>query len=370
MLPQKVVSYYARPASFSTGGVNTSRQQWMQAISRTGVRTLVVAARGGFDQQIVPESDTLRHLTIPHVGRTRMTMLPRGLGSCIRPGDLVYLHEGWTPSNAWAAALCRIKGADYIVMPHGVYAPELVSHLRHLPLRRTVERWVVKGSLAVHVFFEQERHEVTGLFGPITSFAITTGFTLPDDRPPDPNVERYLAWLGRFDIHHKGIDRLLEALADLAPADRPVLRMRGPDHRGDRARVAEQIRRLGLENDVELGPELTPEQSVTFLRDACGFVHLPRWEAFGRTIVEALSVSTPVLLSGDAQIAGELASAGVANVVDASRPEAIAAALREMWQRRPGSNPGGRIWVEQNLSWCAQAARLLVSIEEAQRLRH
>ena len=357
-MTRRIVSYYARPASFSTGGVNTSRQQWMRAFASEGFNVEIISAQGGFEEQLV-QGERITFRSIPHVGRGRMTMIPVGLSALLRSDDLLYLHEGWTASNFAAAIVCRRRKIDYVVIPHGVYSPSIVSSLRLSRLRRALESRVLKHARAVHLFFDSEIPELAAVSVTATPVVAVTGLDMAEGTW-DPDVGApYLAWIGRYDIKHKGIDLLFEAMLAVPPENRPTVRMHGPDHLGDKARVEQLVKSMGLGRWVTVGGELTRSEVAPFFSRSRGFVHVPRWEAFGRTIVEAMSVGSPVVLSDHAHIARELRSARAARIVSGDDTSQIAAALQELWRGEINTGPDGREWVLSTLSWPATARNLL-----------
>lgn len=355
---KRIVSYYARPASFSTGGVNTSRQQWMGAYGSLGIPVLIVSARHGFDLQLI-SNEEVKFTTIPHLGKHRVTMVPIGLVRLLRKDDLVYLHEGWTLSNLVVSWICRIRAIDYVVIPHGVYAPSITRLQRGYRLRRYLEASVTRHALAVHLFFESEVPELRKISEKAVSFVSVTGFTVPEETWSPSDSNRYISWVGRYDIHHKGIDILLGAFASISPELRPTLKMHGPDHLGDKRRVRDLVSSYGLEPWVHVGEELSPTETQAFIRRSIGFVHVPRWEAFGRTIVEAMSLGCPVVLGDDAHISAVLDPAGAAYVVDGSDIAAIAAGVTELWQSNIETGPAGREWVLRELSWQSRATHAM-----------
>lgn len=355
---KRVVSYYARPRSFSTGGVNTSRQQWMAAIAEQDVDVVVLSAAGGFDRVLV-DAPRLRFEAIEHWGRGRMTMVPRGLGRHVRRGDLVYLHEGWTVSNIVASLVCRLRSIDYVVFPHGVYSPGITEHLRLLKVRAFIEDKVLRRALAVHLFFDSEIAEAAAVSASASTVVSMTGLDLPDVKWEGGQTDRYIAWVGRYDIHHKGIDTLVDSISRMAPDDRPRIRMHGPDHLGDKARVQQLIGERQLGDWIDVGGELNPAQVREFLLGSVGFIHVPRWEAFGRTIVEALSVGCPVVLASAAHISTQLEAHSAAAIIDGESPSEIAEALSGLWHGHIKTGPAGREWVANELSWDARSRDLL-----------
>jgi glycosyltransferase involved in cell wall biosynthesis len=105
----------------------------------------------------------------------------------------------------------------------------------------------------------------------------------------------HIGYVGRL-IRAKGVDLLLEAV------DRLVSRVNIHVHiAGDgpeRATLEQQARRLGLSDRVTFHGWM-PQEQVWILYDRADlFVHPGRWpEPFGRTIIEAMTLGLPTIVS-------------------------------------------------------------------------
>lgn len=328
----------------------------MRAIASSGLPVTIIDAENGFTTQLV-SGENLLFATLPHYGRGRMTMVPRGLGKILRSGDLVFLHEGWTVSNLVAAAICKIKQLPYVVLPHGVYDPQLVRDLRGGWVRRRLERWVLEQGLAVHLFFDQEIAHVKAIAPEAVTLTSMTGLDMPTRRWAESPHEDYFAWLARYDIHHKGIDVLMMAIANTPAHMRPRLIMHGPDHRGDRQRTRELVAQLGLDGVVDVRDEIAPVDAQEFMLRSSGFVHIPRWEAFGRTIVESISLGVPTVLSRGAHIAQQLTESGASILVEEDGINLVESLTRAKIDADSLSELAVR-WSEDNLSWADAVDRL------------
>lgn len=353
--PTRIVSYYARQASAKHGGVNMSRQRWMAELAKAGFNVDIVTAKGGYSDQLA-HGPRLQHVQLPHYGRGRMSYLPRSFGSLISPGDLLYLHEGWTPSNIAAAWHCKRHGIPYIVLPHGVYEPRIVETLKSAPGRHQLERWVLENARAVHLFFHEEAEDLRKLAPGARPVVAMTGMDIPRQQWQPSDEQSYIAWLGRYDVLHKGIDTLFEALAMIPELQRPRIEMRGPDYFGGKEETSSLARRYDIQDSVTVGPDLPSEEVLPFLLGSRAFVHVPRWEAYGRTIVESLALGVPVLLGDGARIAGTLNLAGAAKVVSSHDPASIAEGLAGQIPPELGSR--GREWAVTHASWDSAISQL------------
>jgi hypothetical protein len=245
----RFVHYY--PRALGDSGVTFALWAWARALAERGCDVVVLHAgettgethRGFTDKRCV---GGLTHQSVPHRGHRRMTFCPLGLNRYLRRGDVLVLHEGWTPSNMVAAAAARGSGVPYLVMPHGVYDAQWMRELKPpRALRRVLERRVLEGALAVHLFFRSEIPDVAAIAPRAAFLAVPTGYELSDEGWIGGGG--YLSWLGRIDPVNKGLDLLVGALAALAPRERPRLRLHGYDYKGGLSRLQVLVRARGLE---------------------------------------------------------------------------------------------------------------------------
>jgi glycosyltransferase involved in cell wall biosynthesis len=121
-------------------------------------------------------------------------------------------------------------------------------------------------------------------------------------RIPQLRGRRFLLFLGR--IHEKkGCDLLLKAFAKLAAEAPEVdLVMAGPDQRGMQARLASMVKQLGAGTRVHWAGMIGGEFKWGALRSCDALVLPSHQENFGISVVEALSVGRPVLISNQVNI--------------------------------------------------------------------
>jgi glycosyltransferase involved in cell wall biosynthesis len=100
-------------------------------------------------------------------------------------------------------------------------------------------------------------------------------------------------YLGRLDIHQKGLDCLLDAFAEAAPSTGATLVIAGDGP--DRDALVERSRRLGIRHRVEFCGRMEGAAKFALLASARVVCMPSRYEAFGIVAVEALACATPVL---------------------------------------------------------------------------
>ena len=343
----RIVHYHPR-AVVGDGGVSNSVRRLSRAIAEAGEQAVIVHdGRDGAH----PDPGPVEWIPVEHRGLGGV-QVPVGLERVLQPGDVLVLNSAWTAHNARAGAVAHRMGIPYVVAPRGAYDPLIVR--RRAAVKKawwtTVEGRLVRRAAALHVFFaEQEDHaRRLGFRGRIV--VAPNGVTVPDDVVWDGGTGGYMLYLGRFDPEHKGLDLLLEAVASLPEAERPQLRLVGPDWKGGTQVVVRRVAALGLQPWVTTAAGVYGAEKWDVLRAAAGFVYPSRWEGFGNSLAEAAAVGVPALAT-PYPLATHLAGRGAAVVVP---PDRLAEGIRSLMQRPPPP-PQVAAEVRASFTWPAVA---------------
>jgi phosphatidylinositol alpha-mannosyltransferase len=109
-----------------------------------------------------------------------------------------------------------------------------------------------------------------------------------------PRVGDFMLYLGRIEVHAKGLDLLLQAMALLPEARRPRLVLAGSGH--EEALLGQWLDQTGMRPWVELVGQVDAVHRAELLRD-CRFMVMPsRIETFGMTIAEAQAAGKCVVV--------------------------------------------------------------------------
>ena len=291
-------------------GVSFALWSWARAQAAAGFEVCVLHAPAdstGADVSFVPKGcgHGLAAVAIPHLGRHRMTLRPSSLDRYLGHDDLLVLHEGWVVNNVVAAAVAHRARVPYAVMPHGVYEPAWTGYLKGPRwVRNQLERQVLEGAVAVHMFFESELADVRTLAPRANFFVIPTGFDVPVEHWIGGGD--YLGWIGRIDPVHKGLDLLIRALARVPAVDRPALWIRGYDYKGGVDALKCLVAGRDVAKWVSLEGPIAGAEKARFLREADGYVHPSRWECHSMALLENLALGAPCLVSEAIHIADTL----------------------------------------------------------------
>jgi glycosyltransferase involved in cell wall biosynthesis len=288
---------------------------------------------------------------IDHVGVWR-ARAPLKLGEVFERNDIAIFHSAWVVHNVFAGAVARRVGLPYVLAPRGAYDPHIVHRKRLFKLAwwTAFEKKLVHGARAMHLFFDSERSDMHALGYEGPWLVAPNGVEPPEGVRWDGGSGGYVLWMGRFDPDHKGIDLLVEGLATLPEASRPRLRLVGPDWRGRKKTVVALIDRLGVRSSVSVEPPVYGREKWELLASARGFVYPSRWEGFGNSVAEAVSVGVPTLTTGY-PLGRYLASQGGGFLAETS-PEGLAEGLgRLVSSEAQEVSSVGSTLVRKDMSW-------------------
>lgn len=276
--------------------------------------------------------------------------------------DVVHVHTlyGW-PTLAATRAAWR-AGVPYVLSPRGMLVRELIKQRSRLSKTlwiRAVDRRSLEHANAIHATSEAECNDLREF-----------GFDLPRiERIPNgvqqnswdanlealsPQVRRALAGkppvlvLGRINWK-KGLDLLLRAMQP--HADMPLV-VAGPDDGYGEAFDA-LVKELGMQNRVQRVGTVSGADKAALLTQAALLVMPSQHENFGNSVLEAMAVGTPAVVTEGVGVASIVAQSGGGRVVPYNA-QALAASLVELCQDkqlRSALGAAGYRAVNKELSW-------------------
>ncbi|MBE9030578.1 glycosyltransferase [filamentous cyanobacterium LEGE 11480] len=287
----------------------------------------------------------------------------------LTPQDLVILNGGFHLNVYALAKLLKQHNIPYVVAPHLTYDRYMFakSRTRKYPYWYLCEKATLQNASAVQVLDQSQAIWLRrrGITTPIIT--VQNGFA-PTDIPAKSSLSwrtnadqrAQLLFFGRLCRHIKGLDLLLEALAQFNAPNRPHLTLQGPEV-GDRQILEAQTQALKIDDRVNF---CSPEYASTpaAIMAQYDIVCLPsRSEGFGLTALEAMLAGRVLLVSEHAGIATHIRASGCGIVVKPNA-ESIHAGLVELLNcRHQWASMGlrGREYAIQHLSWqqIALAAR-------------
>lgn len=241
--------------------------------------------------------------------------------------DLLHLHGIWMYPSAAGARWARRSGKPYIVSPHGMLDPWIVSRgkAKKALARLGYERASWRRAAVLHALTEREARDIARQTGRGDS-AVVPNAGPPAQPPADALRGPNFLYLGR--IHpKKNIGSLLDAwdlLGAEAQAAGASLTIAGWGSEED---VADLQRRLQTApSSVRFAGPLFGEEKARVLSEARFFVLPSLSEGLPMVVLEAWAAGTPVLMTPECNLP-EGFEAGAASDCGYDAPS-IAAALR------------------------------------------
>jgi glycosyltransferase involved in cell wall biosynthesis len=280
---------------------------------------------------------------------------------------LVILNGMFHRSVYSLSRLLRQRKIPYIISPLDPYHPSIFKKNAHLkwPYWYFLERRMLKQALAIQLLDIRHAEWLLRLGVQNPVLATPCGF-FPSDIHPESTLlwrekeEPKIFFLGRLDAYNKGLDILLDALAQIREVSNARLFIQGPDW-GDRKKLEKQAVQLGLSERVSfLDPDYNASPS-SLIANYDIFCIPSRFEGFSQSALEAMLSGRVLLISEVAGIAPHVRASQCGIVVN-PEASAIKAGFLELLHRRSewremGLN--GRRYVLKNLSWDEIAARAI-----------
>jgi len=243
-------------------------------------------------------------------------------------GVIVHGLHQYTAFAAWRClrATPTQPATPYAVFPHGMLDPYFkrahpFKHLKKIIYWHLVESRILRCAQRVLFTTELECDLARQTFNldACHPLVVAIGAEAPPPNTedlllafygncPQLRAERFLLFLGRID-RKKGVDLLLRAFADLAPADPDLhLVIAGPDPNNWRAQLEPFIAQFGLTHRIHWPGMLTGDAKWGAFAACEAFVLTSHQENFGVAVVEALASAKPVLITLPINISLEIAA--------------------------------------------------------------
>ena len=281
--------------------------------------------------------------------------------------SLVILN-GILHANVYSMSrLLKKHKIPYILAPHDVYHPNMFKKNPHLkwPYWHLLEKSLLKNALAIQLL-EKNQSKWLDKLGVNKKYIEVPNGTYGEDILSESilqwntnNIPKVF-YFGRIDSHHKGLDILLDAFAQVTQNSNIQLTIQGPDN-GDKKKLEKQAYELlHLKNVSFIKPEYDKSASLV-IADSDIFVLPSRFEGFGIAALEAMLAGRVLLVSQEAGIAPHIEKAGC-GVVVAPEVSGIKAGLLELLQRRSEWKEmglRGRNYALKHLNWEKIASKAL-----------
>jgi glycosyltransferase involved in cell wall biosynthesis len=277
--------------------------------------------------------------------------------------DVVHLHSVFRPIHALIATDARRLGLTVVQSLHGGISQMALDRDRvRKRLYRPVERHQLRASNAVVALSPIEAEDVEryapglGVRTVVIPNAAPTFVTESSGRAirarsPRPSVVS----LARFDVYHKGLDRLVELAAAVPEADFSV---HGQVDKN--APAAFEALKATAPSNLRFLPPVFEEAKLDALAQADAFVLLSRMEGMSIALLEALATGLPCLVSEEVAQTMPPAPSEAMRLASADRASEVSEFLSSTQRLAAGS--------DQAVSYARQHFALPAVVEKLHRL--
>lgn len=205
--------------------------------------------------------------------------------------------------------------SKFLIVPHSSLSKVAFSSL--FTLKSGYYYLVLKNAIYFSdgVVYLNKDEQVSSIYRGRNFHIIPNGINVPEKKVHLTLNHDHLkfCFLGRYDIQHKGIDRLLNFLSQLLyfkPNLKWKLDIYGSDTKGDREKVECLISNLGLSKHVMTHGPVYGDEKRKVLQSIDIFVLTSRYEGMPIAVLEALAYGKFCFLSQETNLLSELQEKG------------------------------------------------------------
>lgn len=324
----------------SANGVNKVLANLARAQSRIGHDIYIYSLDLNEDKIFKEKRDGINIVHFKRLGKTRF-MFSSKFKEYIEKNndsiDIFHLHSVYMPENIM---LSRIINKPYVVTPHGGYALEskyrnISSFIKKNIFNLFCERKYLNNASAIHALTAHEVEQIELLTNNKNIFIQANGISTDSLKIIDNfkinllDYGNYFVFCGRLDVKCKGIDLLVKAYNHAYKngwLDDFILLIVGP---GKGNKIERMISQYGLEKYIILTGPLYGKDKMEILKNCKFFVQCSRWEGFPMSVLEAIGLKKPVVITRQTNI-GDLIEEYDSGIVVEPKACDIAEALKQM----------------------------------------
>ncbi len=210
-----------------------------------------------------------------------------------------------------AARRLKATGVPYILSPRSnlMRASFSKSRVKKTIALASYSGYVIRNAAALHFLSESER---INSYNPHARYFVSrNGVDLSFLESGENTIscdtkyidrEKVILYIGRYDIHHKGLDLLITAIVKCQAVLREEgwkLKMYGPNSGVGFLHTSKLVAELGISDLVELNGTIIGLDKFSALFNARLFIHSSRYEGQPQAVIEAMSMGcVPIVTAG------------------------------------------------------------------------
>lgn len=223
--------------------------------------------------------------------------------------DVVHLHSVYIPQNIILAWYLYKLDIPYVTTPNGGLARDILNRMRTIKYiyKYLFELPYHNKAAFVHSVGDTENILSYGVKSKI--YEIPNGIDLNqipqiDIDSADELIKKYpmlenkkiMLYLGRLDPLHKGLDLMLKSF-EKAKLENTILIIIGPDYKGSLRKLTKLVKDLKISKSVIFTGPVYGLEKFKYLKHADIFIHTSRWEGLPLSVLEAMGMSLPCIVT-------------------------------------------------------------------------
>lgn len=232
--------------------------------------------------------------------------------------DLVIFHEVYYPAFIRLGNDCKRYGIPYIIIPHGCLTKEAldIKKWKKRIGNELLFKKFVMGAEALQFLSPSEKRRTIfkkegfiGLNGVSDrgQFSVSAETYIQRSHVSPNKPYTVYTYIGRMDMHIKGLDLLVKAVAEIQKTLREnlcIFKFYGPDCYDSKRKLTLLSEELGVGDLIEINGPVEEEKKEEVLLKTDIFIQTSRSEALPMGLLEALSYGIPCLVSKGTGLAG------------------------------------------------------------------
>lgn len=217
--------------------------------------------------------------------------------------DIVVFHGIYFIEYCSISKWLRKSGIPYIIVPRcSMTTAAIKSHfLKKKTANILFFNKFIAGASAIQFLTKNEYLESKDNFKFKDYYILGNGVELPKKHYIVKDREEFkIVFIGRYNVYHKGLDVLLEAVknhADWFKGNHVILELYGSDSDNGLNYLINYIRKNHLEKTIFIKGPAFDEVKEKALLDADVFIHTSRLEGQPTSVIEAISYGVPVIVT-------------------------------------------------------------------------
>ncbi|MDW2169812.1 glycosyltransferase [Vibrio sp. 1567] len=274
----------------------------------------------------------------------------------IKNSDICIFHRMYDFKSLILMIYCILINKKYILFPHSGFTniSQNKSKIKKKILRYLILDHIISRASAIHYLTENEK---VSSFPKVSSFVVPNGIDIPKLllNKKYTNSYNYIAFLGRYDVNHKGIDILFRSIfinKSLFQEKKVQLIMHGYySHSRDKDAMDQLMENYQLHDIVEIRGGIFGQDKIDFLNSSMAYILTSRYEGMPLSILEALSLNKPCLVTEGTNLVDLVTSNSWGLGSDTTADDV--SKMLHIFLNNPEafSNIDSRCYVEMNFSW-------------------